>query len=79
MRTIFVNRLPRWVTIADRILALCGIIGSFILVAVLCYEWGAADQRATTPKCEPKIHRMVYPTEELARMLGARKRMEKVK
>ena len=72
---------PRWSLIADRLLALCGIIGSIILVAVLAYEWGAADQLAATPKCEKRvINRMdSYSPEELRRIARARERMEKVK
>ena len=70
---------PKWSLIADRLLALLGIVGSIILVAVMAYEMGAADQRAATPACKPKIHRMVYSAEEHFRAGRMMRRMEATK
>jgi len=80
-RTIFLERKPRWTIYADRIIAILGLVGSFVLVALLAYEWGAENQRITTPKCTQKILNQMdwYSPEELRRIASARARMERIR
>lgn len=63
----------------DRVIGIVGLIGSIILIAFLSYEVGHADGVESVPACVPKVVKGTYSTEELYRMIRARKRMETIK
>ena len=66
--------------VADRILALTGIVGTIVLIAIVAHEYGREQGfREAREHCKPKIHRMVYGAEEHFRAGRAIRRMEAIK
>jgi len=66
--------------IADRIIALSGLVAAFVLVAIVAHEWGREQGfREARDQCKPKIHRMIYSAEEHFRAGRAMRRMEAIK
>jgi len=64
--------------VADRIIAIMGVISLVLLCSYFSYAYGRVEGRESA-QCEPKIHRMIYSAEEHFRAGRAIRRMEKVK
>jgi hypothetical protein len=64
--------------IADRILAIAGLVALILLCSYFSYEYGREEGRVSV-KCSPKVHRMIYSAEEHFRAGRAMRRMEAVK